>query len=508
MLFSSIRYFVFFAVVLLVYWRGPGSWRRGVLLVASYLFYMNWLPSFGLLILAQTTLNYGAGLLLARQRDRHHLLLAIAVAANVAVLAFFKYSAFIAENLAAVAGVLGTPGAFSFEYTVILPLGISFFTFEFIHYLVDVSRGHPPVRSWVDFALFPSFFPTQIAGPIKRYQSFVPQVHLEKTFDRDAAAAAVHLVVRGLFKKVVLANNLAVVADAGFGGVGALGAIDSWVVVIAYTMQIYFDFSGYTDIGRGSAALLGYDVPENFAWPYLSRNISEFWRRWHISLSQWLRDYVYIPLGGSRCSRPRHYLNLIATMTIGGLWHGAAWHFAIWGLFHGVGLVVHQEWKRRRGAPALASASAPALVSGAAPALVSGSAPPHASGSGTAWSPASAGFAPASVLAVGATLLFVVVGWVLFRAVTMADAYQMLSTMFVVGAPALVGTLEPDHWVTTSVIVLLYAVYLRLATRKTRERAEVTADPAWAWRTVATACMLAMTAAFPGGEATFIYFQF
>lgn len=219
--------------------------------------------------------------------------------------------------------------------TPLLPLGISFFVFEFIHYQVDINRGSVPVKNWLEFSIFGAFFPTQIAGPIKRYEDFVPQLNRQPSFSLPRIGEGLKYILWGLFKKVVLADNLAPLVAIGFGqavggagGNASLSSGDAWLTVLAFTLQIYFDFSGYTDMGRGSAMLLGFNLPENFKFPYLAANISDFWRRWHITLSGWLRDYIYIPLGGNRKGR---YRNLLITMVLGGLWHGANWTFIIWG---------------------------------------------------------------------------------------------------------------------------------------------------------------------------------
>ena len=233
--------------------------------------------------------------------------------------------------------------------TPLLPLGISFFVFEFIHYQVDINRGSVPVKNWLEFSIFGAFFPTQIAGPIKRYEDFVPQLNRQPSFSLPRIGEGLKYILWGLFKKVVLADNLAPLVAIGFGqavggagGNASLSSGDAWLTVLAFTLQIYFDFSGYTDMGRGSAMLLGFNLPENFKFPYLAANISDFWRRWHITLSGWLRDYIYIPLGGNRKGR---YRNLLITTVLGGLWHGANWTFIIWGLYHGIGLTVFWLWR-------------------------------------------------------------------------------------------------------------------------------------------------------------------
>lgn len=349
MIFNSLRYACFLPVVVLAYYQLPVRFRPWLLLLASYLFYASWNAAFLFLILALTLANYTIGLLLQRLRGRPSLttlLMVLGITLNLGVLGYYKYTFFLLESVTAAlgwAGVVVVPP----QLSIILPLGISFFIFEFIHYLVDVQKGQPPVKSLLTFAVFAAFFPTQIAGPIKRFEYFIPQVERPAPFDWFRLGAGLRLVLIGLFKKVALADNLAPVVLAGFQhiapGTTPPVVFDAWLAVLAFAMQIYFDFSAYTDIGRGSALMLGFTIPENFMRPYLAGTISEFWRRWHISLSSWLRDYLYIPLGGSRKAR---YRNLFLTMLIGGLWHGANWTFVFWGALHGLFLVLYWRFKQ------------------------------------------------------------------------------------------------------------------------------------------------------------------
>ncbi|MBI4534390.1 MAG: MBOAT family protein [Candidatus Melainabacteria bacterium] len=306
---------------------------------------MSWKPVYGLLILGLTLINYFFGLAIHHSNRNRKALLVVAIAANLVILGYFKYAYF---TLDLANGMLAPTGAhlLAFPWEIILPLGISFFVFEFIHYISEVYKGGAPVKSFPAFALFASFFPTQIAGPIKRYQDFIPQLSLAKHFEMDKFEEGAHLILFGLFKKVLFADNLAVVVQSAFQHPYLLSSVDMWLAVYAFAFQIYFDFSGYTDIARGSALMLGFKVPPNFNLPYLAGSISEFWHRWHISLSTWLRDYLFIPLGGSKGSKLFNYRNLLITMILGGLWHGAAMHFVVWGAYQGVLLVLHKEYQR------------------------------------------------------------------------------------------------------------------------------------------------------------------
>jgi alginate O-acetyltransferase complex protein AlgI len=302
---------------------------------------MTWRPVFILLILSLTLINYWLGLRIWHSENNKKAWLWLAGFINLGTLAFFKYFYFlegiINSFLSPVFGPIPT-----LPFSIILPLGISFFVFEFIHYVVDVYRGSKPITEFVPFALFAAFFPTQIAGPIKRFQDFIPQFVNPAKFSRANFDQGVSLILFGLGKKVLIADNLAFFVQGGYNHPELFHSLDLWLFTYAFAFQIYFDFSGYTDIARGSALLFGYKVPMNFNLPYLASNISEFWRRWHISLSTWLRDYVFIPLGGSRRSKLAVARNLMITMTLGGLWHGASTHFLIWGVFHGALLVLYR----------------------------------------------------------------------------------------------------------------------------------------------------------------------
>lgn len=351
MLFNSFTYMLFLPAVVLLYWSIPNRFRTTLLLVASYLFYMNWKPTYGVLIFALTVANYFFGLAIHKFSAQKKLVLQLGLVFNIGCLCFFKYANFLIASIFSsihqLTFLVSSAHADTVESPVlkiILPLGISFFTFEFIHYIVDVYRGSTPVKNFRDFALFAAFFPSQIAGPIKRFQDFIHQLGESPVFKGENFREGMFLILQGLFKKIVLGDNLGYVVNHGFKNISTLSPADAWISVAGFTFQIFFDFSGYTDIGRGSALLLGYKVPENFNWPFLAANLTEFWRRWHISLSTWLRDYLFIPLGGSRVSPARARFNTMLTMILGGLWHGAAWHYVIWGAFHGAGLVLSKEW--------------------------------------------------------------------------------------------------------------------------------------------------------------------
>lgn len=346
MLFNSLQYLVFLPTVFVLFWLIPHKFRVPLLLVASYVFYMSWRPIYGLLIFGLTLGNFLLVPFIAKAAKEHHKKwwLALVVAANIITLGIFKYAYFAVDTVKGGLNLFGVDWREPHLH-IILPLGISFFVFEFIHYAIEVYRGKPTVKNFIDFSLFASFFPTQIAGPIKRYQDFIPQLSIPAKFKWEYIDEGMQLILMGLTKKVIIADNLALVVQAGFSHPEKFSSLDMWLITYAFAFQIFFDFAGYTDVARGSALLFGYKVPINFNLPYLASNVSDFWHRWHISLSTWLRDYLYIPLGGSKgVTKWFKYRNLFITMVLGGLWHGAAMHFAFWGIYQGVLLIAHREY--------------------------------------------------------------------------------------------------------------------------------------------------------------------
>jgi alginate O-acetyltransferase complex protein AlgI len=289
---------------------------------------------------------------------------ALAMTATIGVLAVYKYGALLGGTVQQLAGFLGNRTLPSFP-ALVLPLAISFFTFEFVHYVIDARRGLLPEHRFEDFLAFMLFFPTMVAGPIKRFQKFQPQVAAARA-DAGAVSDGIMRITVGLAKKIVIADTLYPMTALLRTTAGVAGARPAEIVValLAFSAQIYMDFSGYSDIAIGSARLFGIRVPENFSWPYLRRNIAEFWRHWHMSLTSWITDYVYKPLGGNRSGLARTALNVLLAMAVSGLWHGAQWHFLVWGLYHGVLLAGFRVWERLVKAPLLARA--PWLVTGSA----------------------------------------------------------------------------------------------------------------------------------------------
>jgi alginate O-acetyltransferase complex protein AlgI len=339
MLFDSAVYPLFLASVALIYWRLPHGAQNRFLLAASYVFYGWWDWRFLILMVASTAIDFRLAGAIAASSDarRKKTLLLAGLCLNFATLGYFKYSNFFLDSLHIAHGFLN----------IILPPAISFYTFQEVAYLVDVYRGRLlPTRSFVEYALFIGFFPHLIAGPIQRPDDLLPQMQRPRTFDVTRIGDGCMLILSGLFRKCVIADSCAALANAAFAGRMGASGFATLLGAYAFTWQIYGDFSGYSDIARGSAQVLGFHFPLNFRQPYLATSLRDFWHRWHISLSTWLRDYLYIPLGGSRT---HGYRNLLVTMVLGGLWHGANWTYVVWGALHGVGLAVERATKRAWG---------------------------------------------------------------------------------------------------------------------------------------------------------------
>lgn len=344
MLFNSLTFVVFFTVVVTAYWS-MRSWtaRKNLLVVASYIFYGAWNPPFAALLFSTTAMDFWLGARIARAKGHHarRVWLVASVCMNLSMLGFFKYGNFLLENfqwLMARIGIIYQPP----HLDILLPVGISFYTFHSLSYTLDVYRGvMQPTKSLRDFVLAVSFFPQLVAGPIVRAGDFLPQLLAPPKPQTGRFLWGLALMTLGLFEKVVLADTLlAGSADRIFGYGGPLIALDSWMGVIAFAGQIFFDFAGYSTCAIGAALCLGFHLKDNFRFPYAAIGFSDFWRRWHISLSTFLRDYLYFPLGGNRVGWARAAINLVIVMFLGGLWHGAAWTFVVWGLLHGFYLVI------------------------------------------------------------------------------------------------------------------------------------------------------------------------
>ena len=359
MLFNSLTFLVFFVLVFTLHRLMPGwSAKKLLLLVASYVFYAAWNPPYVVILLFSTTLDWWLARLVWKSQDprRRRLLLTVSLVANLSLLGFFKYGNFLLGNTRLLLGAFGVhyePPPFD----IVLPIGISFYTFASLSYTIDVYRreveGDAP---YLDYALFVSFFPHLVAGPIVRARQLLPQIKVPRSVSRDQLGWGLCLVIIGLFTKTVLADAIfAPVVDAAYAN-PVLGALESWAAVLGFSGQIYCDFAGYSLCAIGLALCFGFEFPDNFRYPYGARGFSDFWRRWHVTLSSWLRDYLYIPLGGNRHGEARTYLNLFLTMLIGGLWHGASWMFVLWGGLHGAYLAAERRIRGRSRSAALPAA--------------------------------------------------------------------------------------------------------------------------------------------------------
>lgn len=349
MLFNTLTFFIFFSIVICLYYLLPHRLQNLMLLVASYFFYAwaDW--RFIFLILFSTVINYvcGIGIYRVAGQQKKKLLLSLCVVANLSFLGFFKYFNFFIENVVSLLSVLGLHANITVMH-IILPVGISFYTFQTMSYTIDLYRGETaPTYNFIDFALFVSYFPHLVAGPIMRAKTLLPQIHNIRKIDKNQILDGVQLIFWGLFKKVFVADNLAIIVNRIYGNPEATG-MEYIIATWAFAFQIYGDFSGYSDIARGTSKCIGIELVHNFKQPYFAINPSDFWRRWHISLSSWLKDYLYIPLGGNKKGTWKTFSNLSLTMLLGGLWHGAAWNFVIWGAYHGFLLCIYRIFGNSR----------------------------------------------------------------------------------------------------------------------------------------------------------------
>jgi len=345
MLFNSYIFFIFLAVVLPIYYLLPKNLKKIHLVLASYLFYGYWDWRFCLLLAFSTVLDYFVGLIIFETKDekKRKFFFTLSICINLAFLGFFKYFNFFIDSFKDLAGGFGQNLDF-LHLNVVLPIGISFYTFQSMSYAIDIYRRKlNPTRSFVDYSLFVCFFPQLVAGPIQRATDLLPQIIDLKKPTRLQIEQGIVLIITGLFKKVMIGDTTGRIVDQIFGNQTLYSSGELLMALVLFSIQIYADFSGYSSIARGTSKLLGVELIKNFNQPYLSANITEFWRRWHISLSTWLRDYLYISLGGNRKGNVRTYVNLFITMLLGGLWHGANWTFLVWGALHGIYLAIHKS---------------------------------------------------------------------------------------------------------------------------------------------------------------------
>ena len=352
MLFNSFHFLLFFPLVCILYYLLPPRLRWLFLLLASYYFYMNWEPVYALLIAGSTLITYGCGLLVERyrgERRRQRLFLLGSLLLNFGILFIFKYYNFLTGSIFSLLSWLGIRSAFP-EFTLLLPVGISFYTFQAVGYSLDVYRGDIKAERHLGiYALFVSFFPQLVAGPIERARNLLPQFREIHRFDETNATQGLKLMLWGYFMKLCVADRLALYVDAVYNNVSQHNGTSLLIASVFFAFQIYCDFGGYSLIAIGAARVMGFSLMENFRRPYFARSVREFWGRWHISLSTWFKDYVYIPLGGNRVGRFRHMRNLVVTFLVSGIWHGANWTFILWGGFHGGAQVMEKLMVRSTG---------------------------------------------------------------------------------------------------------------------------------------------------------------
>ena len=349
MLFNSNAFYIFFPIVFAVYWLTPRRYRWGVLLASSYYFYMSWNAKYVLLILLTTVVSYGTALFIERtqSRKKRKFFMGCALLVCLGLLVFFKYFNFLSSSVTQILKSLSLPMS-EITLNLILPVGISFYMFQTLGYVIDVYKGKTGACTHFGrYAVFVSFFPLLLAGPIERAEHLLPQLEKEHSFHADKAVSGAKLIAWGYFKKIAIADIVISCVDAVYSQPHSYTGLALAVATFLYAFQVYCDFSGYSDIARGVARLLDIDLMTNFKSPYFAASLKEFWSRWHISLSTWFRDYIYIPLGGSRAGAWRTRFNLLVTFLVSGLWHGASWTFVIWGGLHGLGQIIEKEWKKR-----------------------------------------------------------------------------------------------------------------------------------------------------------------
>lgn len=476
MLFNSYTFLVFFLLMLVVS-RWPLGWsaRKALLLAGSYIFYAAWNPPFVLLLWLSTLVDWKIASVMhsAHTEARRKLCLLGSLAVNLGLLAYFKYGDFLLDNFVGAASVLGWEILLA-RPNIILPVGISFYTFQTLSYTLDVYRRRmAPWHSFLDFALYVSFFPQLVAGPIVRATDFLPQCQSSCKANQRQFIWGIYLFVMGLFGKVVVADGImAGVVECIFDQTPHPGIWDAWTGALAFSMQIFFDFSGYSACAIGVALCLGFVLPDNFRFPYAALGFSEFWQRWHISLSSWLRDYLYIPMGGNRKGQWRTHVNLMATMLLGGLWHGASWLFVWWGGLHGLYLITER-------------------VCVASPL-----------GRWRCWQSVSG-----KVFLILMTYLLVCVAWVFFRAGSLDQAIAMLGGMAGLTGAFSALVLEPIEYCLVGLSALAMLLYQGLMRQSSTETVWGR-WPGWV-RAVAVAMMaFGVLLAFHGEDRAFIYFQF
>jgi D-alanyl-lipoteichoic acid acyltransferase DltB (MBOAT superfamily) len=493
MVFNSYTFIVFFMVMLVLH-NLPFPWKvkKINLLLASYIFYAAWNPPFILLLWLSTVVDYFVGRALYTQENKHkkRLLLVVSLIGNLGMLCFFKYGGFLLENFTHLVNLLGM-NFHPAKPNIILPAGISFYTFTTLCYTIDMyKKKSEPVKSLLDFSLFVTFFPHLVAGPIVRPPQLVPQFESPRRANQQQLMQGLLLITLGLFMKVVLADSmLAGSANSVFNSHDRVSTLDAWMGVLAFSGQIFFDFAGYSTCAVGVALSLGFVLPQNFLYPYAAIGFSDFWRRWHITLSAWLRDYLYIPLGGNRNGKFRTYINLMLTMLLGGLWHGANWTFVVWGALHGFYLWVEKFIADIRHDRVKAMAVTPSGEVG-----VLGPVPEVLKKKNIS-----------NFMLALLTFFLINVTWVFFRAPDFTSAWHMLSSMFS-RVPKGAELLTTMSIIKISVIIFFVVIFHWLM-RNTRVLVVAEKLPWWLLGLIWSVLLMLLILSQESGSS-FIYFQF
>ena len=475
MLFNSLTFVVFFVIVIALHYAPFFSWRmkKANLLLASYLFYAAWNPPFVILIWISTLVDWNVAKWMFKEsrQSRRRLLLLLSIATNLGILGYFKYGNFLLENWQALMLQFGVDYQVP-EWSIILPVGISFYTFQTMAYTLDIYlKRAEPAKSFLDFSLFVTFFPQLVAGPIVRPTLLIPQFAAAHYATAKQFAWGLSLMILGIFQKVVIADGLlAPSAELVFNSKEAVSGLDAWLGTLAFSGQIFSDFAGYSTTAIGLGLCLGFSLPTNFRFPYAAIGFSDFWRRWHITLSTWLRDYLYIPLGGNRKGPIRTYINLMLTMLLGGLWHGASWNFVVWGGLHGAFLAIERFTRERFG---------------------------HLNLGSRLWAQISLGLL---------TYFAVNITWVFFRATDFASSTRLILSMFGF-APEDAATPLPTLYIVevVSVISLIVIAHWLMRNTTLEAVAEKLSKPILAFILAVMTFTIIIT---QGSGDAFIYFQF
>ncbi len=476
MLFNSIEFLIFLPIVLILYWfvlNKNLKIQNLIILLSSYFFYGWWDYRFLSLILLSTLVDYFVGLYLPKQdsQKKQKLLLSCSVLVNLSLLGFFKYYNFFVDSWINLFSSFGYEINSVWTLYIILPVGISFYTFQTMSYTIDIYKKKlKPTKDFIAFASFVSFFPQLVAGPIERAANLLPQILKQRKFMYQQLVQGLRLILWGMFKKVVIADSLAPIVDNIFSNYQNFGGATLWLGAIYFAFQIYCDFSGYSDIAIGTSKLFGFELRSNFKFPYFSRNIGEFWRRWHISLSGWFKDYLYIPLGGSYQGKTKSIRNIFIIFLVSGLWHGANWTFIFWGLFHSILFIPSFIFNKNRKFANTVIAENTFLPT------------------------------PREFFEVGTTFLLVTVGWVFFRSETIADSFGFLTSMI----------LDFNLNQPVSRKIIFYLIFLILVewTQRINERDLFYNFPKIIFQIFVIVCVILIIINFKIESQQFIYFDF